>query len=160
MAVVVLALTGCAGADDEGERATAGGPSSAAPSAPSSPSAPPSGTGVPSPPPGTDLAGSETCNLVRRGIDAFNLGDLDATVETFADAVAVAEDLAEDEPSDATRYLLEAVRYYAALPAEDYQDANASDPEFARYKDFTLRECAYDVPPGGPATPEDTGIPA
>lgn len=125
------------------------------------PAGPPS-AGSTSATPGTpeteiDLAPTRACELVRDGIDAFNVGDLNGTVDLFEQAVPEAERLVEDSPSDLTRELLDAVRYYADLPAADYVEANVSDPEFLRYKDFTLTECAYGGPPVESADP---GIPA
>ncbi|MCW2815087.1 MAG: hypothetical protein JWN84_2542 [Nocardioides sp.] len=136
--VLVLALTGCAGSDDAAVPADLPSPSRAS-------QAP------------VDLAGTDVCGLVREGIDAFNLDDLDLTVEKFEAAVPLAEDLAADQPSDETETLLDAVRYYAELPTDEYVEANQSSPEFLRFKDFTLSECAYTVAPGEPS---DTGVPA
>lgn len=116
---------------------------------------PPSSSAAPGP--ATDLASTEVCDLVRQGIDAFNVGDLDGTIERFEAAEPLAEELAEDQPSDDTATLLDAVRYYAELPADEYAEANESSPEFLRFKDFTLTECAYT---GAPGEPSDTGVPA
>ncbi len=151
---LLLALTACSGSDDtradDGDEPAAAPPSSApAPFVPD-PSAP-DDTGL-------DLATTDVCDLVREGIDQFNLGDLEATIEAFEDAIAPAEQLADDQPSDRTRTLLDAVRYYAALPADDYLEASQSSPEFLRFKDFTLTECAYTGPPGGATA--DPAIPA
>lgn len=153
--VLLLALTACSGSDDgSGDDAT-DAPAAAPRSSPPAPSAP-----DPSAPadPGLDLATTDVCDLVREGIDQFNLGDLEATIAAFEDAIAPAEQLAEDQPSADTRTLLDAVRYYAALPADEYAEANRSSPEFLRFKDFTLTECAYTGPPGGATA--DPGIPA
>jgi hypothetical protein len=151
---LLLALSACSGSDD-------GGATGTAPSSPASrSSAPPPSVPAPSAPSDreVDLARTEVCDLVRQGIDRFNLGDLDATIARFEDAVPLAERLAADQPSDRTETLLDAVRYYAALPAEDYQEANLSSPEFAEFKDFTLTECAYTGLPAGQTT--DPALPA
>jgi len=84
---------------------------------------------------------------VRDGIDAFNVGDLEGTIELFEEAVPLAEDLAREQPSDGTETLLDAVRYYAEIPAEDYVEESTSSPDFLRFKEFTLTECAYAGPP-------------
>ncbi len=143
--VLVLAVSGCSGSDDDTADAPSPGPSSRSENAPVDPVDP------------VDLAATDVCGLVREGIDAFNLDDLDLTVEKFEEAVPLAEDLAADQPSDDTETLLDAVRYYAELPTEDYVEANQSSPEFLRFKDFTLTECAYT---GAPGEPSDTGVPA
>ncbi|WP_148615386.1 hypothetical protein [Nocardioides rubriscoriae] len=151
--VLLLGLTACSGSGDDQASGAPAGPASTTPSSPSAPLAPP-----PQGPGGPDLADTEVCDLVRQGIDQFNLGDLDATIARFEDAVPLAEQLAEDQPSAKTETLLDAVRYYAGLPAEDYQEANVSSPEFAEFKDFTLTECAYTGLPAGQTT--DPAIPA
>ncbi|MEO9322497.1 hypothetical protein ABFT23_03350 [Nocardioides sp. C4-1] len=131
---LVLVLSACGGTDDDG--GDGDGPSSS-----------------PSETSDVVLAETEVCDLVRQGIDAFNLGDLDGTVERFETAVPEAEALADDQPSSDTEALLDAVRYYAELPVEDYLEASVSSPEFLRFKDFTLTECAYAAPPVGSSEP-------
>jgi hypothetical protein len=103
-----------------------------------------------------DLATTRVCDLVRRGVDAFNNGDVEETIERFQEAVPLAEELATEEPSADTRRLRDAVEFYAEIPADEYVEANATDPTFADYRDFTLVTCEYD----GPLQPSDTGIPA
>jgi hypothetical protein len=103
-----------------------------------------------------DLATTRVCDLVRRGVDAFNRGDVEETIERFQEAVPLAEELATQQPSADTRRLRDAVEYYAGIPADEYVEANDSDPTFADYRDFTLVTCEYD----GPLEPSDTGIPA
>lgn len=142
--VLVATLAACSGTDDAGDD----GPTAAPDPTRSSSSAAPG--------PEVDLASTEVCDLVRQGIDAFNTGDLDATIERFEQAEPLAEELAADEPSDDTETLLDAVRYYADLPADEYAEANESSPEFLRFKDFTLTECDYGAGP----EPTETGIPA
>lgn len=90
------------------------------------------------------------CEEVRLGIDAFNAGELDETVTHFELAVPLAESEAAAQDSRESDALLEAVRYYADLPAEDYPEAAATSPEFARYKAITLGLCAPAAPSGSP----------
>ncbi|WP_345463519.1 hypothetical protein [Nocardioides marinquilinus] len=102
-----------------------------------------------------DLAAAlaEVCVEVTAGIDAFNYGDLDETVARFEAAVPLAEAAAEEAPSAETEAMLEAVRYYADLPADDYLEASASSPEFLRHKNTTLTLCNYQGPPAdGPSS--------
>lgn len=106
--------------------------------------------------PGPDVAPASTdaCAEVRAGIDAFNTGDFDETIARFRDAEPLAErQLAADDSQEATD-LLEAVRYYADLPAEEYPDAARSSADFEKYKQITLGQC---VPIGEPV-PEDPGV--
>lgn len=91
------------------------------------------------PEPDVPVVDSEACEKVRTGIEAFNLGDYDGTVEHFEAAVPLAEE--QDDGSTKAGQLVEAVRYYAALDAEAYQEAARSSPEFARYKAITLGQC-------------------
>lgn len=84
----------------------------------------------------TDTA---VCAEVRAGIAAFNEGDYEETIERFVAAVPLAEDQLDGSP--AADELLEAVRWYAELPAEDYPEAAISSPEFATYKAITLGQC-------------------
>ena len=103
--------------------------------------------------PGGSEPGSTACDEVVRGIDAFNAGELDETVRHFELAVPLAESEADAADSRTADDLLEAVRYYADLPAEDYPEAAASSPEFARYKAITLGLCAPG-PPVGSESPD------
>jgi hypothetical protein len=82
---------------------------------------------------------SEACEEVRTGIEAFNLGDYEGTVEHFVAAVPLAE--GQDDGSATARDLVEAVRYYAGLAAEDYREAARTSAEFAKYKAITLGQC-------------------
>ena len=54
--------------------------------------------------------------------------------------------LADAQPSDDTETLLDAVRYYAGLPAEEYVEATVSSPDFLRSR-TSPSECAYRPPP-------------
>ncbi len=137
-----LLMTACStgsSALDEGDSA---GNSSLAPSSPEPSDPEPSD-------PGGATAGTSACDEVVAGIDAFNLSDFDETVASFERALPLAE--AEDAAAgtQASADLLEAVQYYAALPAEDYLNASATSPDFAKYKAITLGQCASDQPPGG-----------
>ena len=82
---------------------------------------------------------SEACEEVRTGIEAFNLGDYDGTVEHFEAALPLAE--AQDDGSTTAGELVEAVRYYAELDADDYLEAARTSPEFAKNKAITLGQC-------------------
>ena len=76
---------------------------------------------------------------MRTGIAAFNDGDFDGTVEHFEAAVPLAE--GQDDGSAMAGDLVEAVRYYAELDAEQYPEAARSSPQFAKYKAITLGQC-------------------
>ncbi|MGA8258511.1 MAG: hypothetical protein WB767_18215 [Nocardioides sp.] len=99
--------------------------------------------------------GASACTEVVAGIDAFNQGDFEGTVDHFEDAVPLAEAEAEVRGTTDAADLLEAVEYYAELAPEDYPAASMGSPEFARYKAITLGQCATDGP--GPA-PEPPGL--
>lgn len=102
---------------------------------------------------GADRGGS-ACDEVVAGIDAFNLGQYDETVRHFEAAVPLAEAQARDDDSQEAADLVDAVHYYADLPAEDYPDAARSSPEFAKYKAITLGQC---VPVGSDVEDEPPG---
>lgn len=101
--------------------------------------------------PGSEPAPETTdaCAEVRDGIDAFNLGDYDETVDHFRDAEPLAEAQLAADDSQAATDLLEAVRYYANLPADEYPEAARSSADFEKYKRITLGQC---VPIGEPET--------
>ena len=92
------------------------------------------------------------------GIDAFNAGQLDETVAHFRLAVPLAEAEAASVDSRAASALVEAVHYYAELPAEDYPEAAATSPDFARYKAITLGLCAPTGPGTGEPPSEETQV--
>lgn len=96
------------------------------------------------------------CDLVVAGIEAFNRGELEETVARFEEAVPLAE--AEDQAAgtQASADLLEAVEYYAELPADEYLAASAGSPDFARYKAITLGLCGSGEPQV-PGQPDDGG---
>lgn len=93
------------------------------------------------------------CDEVVAGIEAFNRGDFEETVARFESAVPLAE--AEDAAAGTrvSAALLEAVRYYAALPPGDYLAASAGSRDFARYKAITLGLCGS----GQPQVPGENG---
>ena len=118
-------------------------------------------TRSPSAPPATRDEGgaparTPACAEVRAGIAAFNDGDYDETVARFLDAVPLAEE--QLDGSERAEDLLEAVRWYAALPPEDYPDAATSSEEFQRYKAITLTQC--DPVPDGAAPSAPPPVPA
>ena len=94
---------------------------------------------------------SEACEEVRTGIEAFNLGDYEGTVEHFETALPLVE--GQDDGSRQAMDLVEAVRYYAELDAEQYPEAARSSPAFAKYKAITLGQCM----PVGSETSESPG---
>lgn len=98
---------------------------------------------------GAQGAFDRTCSLVRSGVAAFNEGDYDTTVERFRAAEDPARELSEATDDERADELLEAVEYYADLPAEDYQEAFETSPEFKRHQATTLGQC-------GDAGPEDS----
>lgn len=122
-------------------------------SEPESDARPSTGGSETAPPGAPDLlvADSEACAEVRAGIDAFNVGEFDETVERFEAALPLAEE--QDDGSRMAADLVEAVRYYAELDAEAYPEAARTSPDFAKYKVITLGQC---VPPGSDA-PEEPG---
>ncbi|WP_188778429.1 hypothetical protein [Marmoricola endophyticus] len=147
-----LLLAGCSsGSGDAGaERSTTPSPSSRPSERPSDR---PSG--------GAGSGRDAVCAKVRAGINAFNAGDLQDTVVEFKEAVPLAEAARRKDSSREARLLLRAVRYYAALPANDYPEASASSLEFQRWKAVTLGLCAPgqdDLSPG--PDQQDPAIPA
>ncbi|MCY7402546.1 MAG: hypothetical protein LH477_16615 [Nocardioides sp.] len=111
----------------------------------------PETSSAPSPRPG-DVVDSEACEEVRTGIEAFNVGAFDETVEHFEEALPLAEE--QDDGSVLASQLIEAVRYYAELDAELYPEAARSSPDFARYKAITLGQCM----PRTDESPESPGV--
>jgi hypothetical protein len=144
LTLLLLTATGCTGGDDEptdpSAAPTAAGPSDTTPSE-DAPSDEPSGDAEEAPvEPGTpEVAAGEGCAEVRAGIDAFNVGDYDETVERFEAAVPLVE--ADADGTEASNQLVEAVRWYAELPAEDYLESSLTSSEFERYKAITLGQC-------------------
>ena len=138
IALVLVALTsGCTGeADPLGSAETP------------TPSATPSSSPTDD---GGSVVDSEACEEVRTGIDAFNEGDFEATVEHFTAAVPLAED--RDDGSQAAGDLVDAVHYYADLAPADYSEAARSSSEFLKYKNITLGQCMpADYEPESPGT--------
>lgn len=95
--------------------------------------------GEPAPPAAAAI--DKTCAEVRSGIDAFNTGDFGSTVAHFEKAERFAQAYADASDKSEADDLLEAVKYYAALPAKSYPKAARTSPEFARYKTITLGQC-------------------
>lgn len=94
-------------------------------------------------------SGSDACAEVRDGIDAFNRGDFDETVDHFRTALPLAQQQADeaadegsdDEGSAEADDLVEAVTYYAELAPDDYLESARTSEDFARYKAITLGQC-------------------
>ena len=142
--VVVAALTGGCGGDGGSDGPGGQGPGIIDDSAPADPESP----ATPSTQPGGGAFDSAACDEVRAGIDAYNDGDLDETVERFQAALPLAEE--QDDGSALAGQLVEAVRYYAELDPDHYPSAARSSPEFAKYKAITLGQCvAGDAEPPG-----------
>lgn len=148
--VVVVALAGgCArdgdsnGSDDRQGTGIFDDPTPLDPETPAAPS-PRSGAAA--------VIDSEACEEVRSGIEAFNVGEFDETVEHFEEALPLAEE--QDDGSVLASQLIEAVRYYAELDVELYPEAARSSPEFAKYKAITLGQCM----PRADETPESPGV--
>ena len=93
--------------------------------------------------------GEQTCALVRSGVAAFNEQDYRTTAEKFEAALEPARQYAEAADTDRADDLLEAVEYYAELPAEQYRAAFEQSPEFKQHQVTTLGQC-------GEAQPEDS----
>ncbi|MGJ9423514.1 hypothetical protein [Aeromicrobium sp. CF3.5] len=91
--------------------------------------------------PDADPAATDACTEVRAGIDAFNTGDFDETVDRFRTALPLAEDQASSDDSQEAADLLEAVQYYADLEAGMYPEAARTSPDFEKYKQITLGQC-------------------
>jgi hypothetical protein len=145
-AVALIALLGgCAGGGSDGSDGSDGGESSADSASPAPESSAPSSPDVP-------VVDSAACEEVRNGIDAFNRGEYDETVERFEEALLLAQ--SQDDGSARAGRLVEAVRYYAELDADEYLEAARSSPDFAKYKAITLGQCAS----GDGEAPESPGV--
>jgi hypothetical protein len=142
--LLVLLLTGCA---HEARSASGASGSTASPTAPSTPSPSALPTSPPTSPPSSDVGSqpdrslTPACVEVRAGIDAFNAGDFDGTVQHFRTALPLARRQAAADSSASARDLLAAVRYYAELAPGDYLTSSATSPDFAKYKAITLGQC-------------------
>ncbi len=88
-----------------------------------------------------DDAAAETCAEVRSGIDAFNEKNYSGTVDHFMKARPLAKRYAELSDDRKADDLLEAVEYYAHLPAEEYPRAFTNSRRFLEYKKTTLGQC-------------------
>lgn len=105
----------------------------------------------------SDPAATDACTEVRAGIDAFNTGDFDETVDRFRAALPLAEDQARTDDSTKAADLLEAVQYYADLEAGKYADAARTSPDFEKYKQITLGQCGPIEQPN-PDDVEEPGV--
>ena len=76
-------------------------------------------------------------------------------VEHFRAAVPLAQ--AQNDGGREAELLLMAVEYYADLDPEDYLEAAASSPEFARWKSVTLGQCT-DGRPLQPTSDDESDI--
>ena len=97
---------------------------------------------------GSGPMSTPACAEVRAGIDEFNAQDFDAPSRTSARPCRSPRTRPTTTRPPQAEDLLEAVRYYADLAPEDYLEASASSPEFAKYKAITLGQCAS---PAGPS---------
>jgi hypothetical protein len=96
----------------------------------------------------------QTCAEVRAGIDEFNRQDYAGTIEHFEKAKVPATVYARINTEPEADALLDAVQYYANLPAEKYPEAARSSENFARNKTITLEQCASGEPiDADPPTP-------
>jgi hypothetical protein len=136
LAGALLVLTGCTG-----------GGSVPAASQPSADPSPPSVSAAPT---------GAACDEVVAGINDFNAGDYEGTVEHFKVAVRLAE--AEDDGSQESVLLLMAVQYYADLAPEDYPEAAESSSDFARWKAVTLGQCAEEGAIQPPPSDEESSV--
>lgn len=91
-------------------------------------------------------AGDLTCEEVRAGVAAFNESLYEETVERFRAALPPAKEYARLSDDTVADDLLEAVQYYADLPAAEYREAFESSPDFTKYQVITLGQC--EEPPG------------
>lgn len=102
--------------------------------------------------------GTRACVEVEAGIDAFNEGDFEETVRRFEAALPHAEEHAAEQESERADLLLEAVRWYAALPPDEYADASRDSEKFARHQAVALAQCVVGEPGDEPSdeTPDET----
>ena len=152
-AAAVVLVVGTLGACSNDDSSAVGSPGTVVTEIPESSQTPdaPETPDTPDTPDETD--GLSACDEVVAGIDAFNRGELDETVAAFERAIPLAEAEDAEAGTELSGALLEAVRYYAALPAEEYPVASVSSPDFAKYKAITLGQCASEgqlpAPDGG-----------
>ncbi|MCW2751762.1 MAG: hypothetical protein JWR83_2872 [Aeromicrobium sp.] len=94
------------------------------------------------PPPKAREAGTlaQTCAEVQLGITAFNDQDYLGTMKHFKRAEVYARKWGSPEAAA----LLQAVDYYAHLPATVYPSAAKSSDDFRRYTVPTLGQCGKD----------------
>jgi major membrane immunogen (membrane-anchored lipoprotein) len=98
------------------------------------------------PPPKNTEAGTlaQTCAEVQLGITTFNDEDYLATMEHFKRAEVYAKVHARKWGSPEAASLLQAVDYYAHLPAKVYPSAARSSDDFRRYTVAMLEQCGKD----------------
>lgn len=100
--------------------------------------------------------GERTCALVRSGVAAFNEQDYATTIAKFEAATEPARQYADAADTQRADDLLEAVEYYAALPADEYRGAFETSKEFAKHQATTLGQCGDAQPEDSPADESQT----
>ena len=159
--LALLALLGACASDDSPAGSSAASPSPSESALPSQlPSQLPSGSPSPRVTPQPDRSDTPACDEVRAGIDDFNKGDFEGTVDHFRTAEPLARSQAAADSSSSAQDLLEAVRYYADLAPKDYPLSAASSADFAKYKAITLGQCVAGAEPADPAESESPGVTA
>lgn len=133
--VLMVALSACS----IGQRSPTATPTSRPGPSPSAPESSPSVQ--------PDASATKACAEVRAGIDAFNSGDFETTVEHFRLAVPLARTQARSDPSPSADDLVAAVTYYAELAPADYPESAHSSSEFAQNKEITLGQCVTGTNP-------------
>lgn len=89
------------------------------------------------------------CVEVRAGIASYNAQDLDNVQPHFVKAEVVARKYAETSGNSQADDLLEAVKYFAAVPPANYSKDAGARKLFQKYKAVTLGYCEQD---GGSTT--------
>ena len=93
------------------------------------------------------------CVEVRAGIASYNSGDLESVQPRFVKAEVAAKKYAKASSSSRADDLLEAVKFFAAVPPASYSEDARARKLFQKYKAITLGYCEQD----GGATPTDPG---
>lgn len=93
------------------------------------------------------------CVEVRAGIASYNSEDLDKVQPHFVKAEVVARRYAKASSSSRADDLLEAVKFFAAVPPTGYSKDAGARKLFRKYKAITLEYCEQD----GGVTPTDPG---
>jgi hypothetical protein len=107
-----------------------------------------------------DASGTGACAEVRAGINEFNRGRYERTIAHFRVALRLAKQQFRTDPTGGAEDLVEAVTYYAELPAKDYPDSARSSTQFAKYKAITLGQCVSQTDPLEDGTTESPGVTA